>query len=409
MASIFLIRKGENTMEIMSLLNQVNIENIFKTVLDLEGPRYPLENLKKLNETADYIIEKLESYGIEVEVQEFYVYGFEEPFRNIVGIIGDKKKPATIIGSHYDSVRNSPAANDNLSSVAVSLEVARLLSTLRNPPSVRIAVFTLEEGNPGLNKLVEDTLIEEGYLDSKGRYSSHKVKEYYRKIAKALRSKGLNLFSYLESYNKVNLEMKESFTKEEYKLFHILFDTLKEYEENSNVEGWIFDIGSYMYSRKVAEENIKISSIINMDTLGWIYTTEGTQKPLPIPKEMLPFVDFYKTEHNSTIGNFICVMGEKNSSSLLHKFLANCKVEGIELPYCGINMPLEFNEIVKMVPDTLRSDHTPFWKIGIPGIFISDTANFRSKFYHTGEDTYVHIDFDTLVKITKVTIKTLVE
>lgn len=394
-------------MDVMSLIKNVSIENIYKTVLDLEGPRFPLDNLKELNEAADYIIEKLISYGLEVEVQEFYVYGFEEPFRNVIGIIGNKDEAATIIGSHYDSVRNSPAANDNLSSVAVSLEVARILSTMENPPSVRIAVFTLEECNPGFEKQLENKLIEEAYLDSKGRLTSPKVKDNLNKINKALRAKGINLFNYMEAYNKVNSEMKESFTKEELKLFETIFNVITEHEKKSNFNGWFFVIGSCAYSRKVMQENIKISSIINMDTLGWINNAEKTQKPLPIPEDMLPFVDFYKTEHNSSVGNFICVMGERNSSKLLNEFLTNCKFDGIELPYCGMSMPLEFDDLVKMVPDTLRSDHTPFWQIGIPGIFISDTANFRSKFYHTGEDIYIHIDFDTLVKITKVIIKTL--
>jgi hypothetical protein len=394
-------------MDVMSLLRKVEIENIYKTVLDLEGPRYPLDNLKELNEAADYIIEKLESYGIEVEVQEFYVYGFEEPFRNVLGLIGNKDEPATIIGSHYDSVRNTPGANDNLSSVAVSLEVARLLSTLDNPPPVVIAVFTLEECNPGFRKQLECKLIEKGYLDSRGRFTSPKYKEYNKIISKALRRKGLNFLNLVDTYKAVYKDIKETKPEGVFNLYNTILEIMEDHEENSNFKGWFFDIGSNAYSRKVIEENIKIANIINMDTLGWIYNSKDTQKTLPIPKDLLPYTNLFKTEHNSPIGNFICVMGEINSSKLLKTFLDNCKLEGIDLPYYGIHLPLEFNDIVKMAPDTLRSDHTPFWKIGIPGIFISDSANFRSTFYHTGEDTYAHIDFDTLVKITKVVIKTL--
>ncbi|PAT01128.1 hypothetical protein CI105_08335 [Candidatus Izimaplasma bacterium ZiA1] len=394
-------------MSLMNILDNVELENIYKTVLDLEGPRYPLDNMEQLNMTADYIIKKFESYGIEVEVQEFYVLGFVEPFRNIIGIIGDKNTEATIIGSHYDSVRNTPGANDNLSSVAVSLEVARLLSTLDNPPSVRIAVFTLEECNPGFRLQLERKMIEAGYYDRLGRYTSPIYKDYYQIISKTLRAQGLSFFELPKVYKAAYEEIKVSQTKEVVNFFKVIYDTVLDYDSKEESKTHYSKMGSFEYAKKIIEENIKISKIINMDTIGWIYTKENTQKVLPFPKEMLNLIELYKTEHNSTIGNFICVIGEKNSSEILQTFLKSCKLSEIEIPYLGIDIPLNFKDIAKMVPDTLRSDHAPFWEIGVPGIFISDSANFRSDFYHTGEDTYAHIDFYTLVKITKAVINTI--
>jgi hypothetical protein len=35
----------------------------------------------------------------------------------------------------------------------------------------------------------------------------------------------------------------------------------------------------------------------------------------------------------------------------------------------------------------LRSDHAPFWKAGIPGVFLTDTANYRNPNYHMESDT----------------------
>ena len=152
-------------MNIETLKKQINTEEIYKTILDLEGPKYPLDNMDELNEAGDYIFDKLKSYGIKTTVQEFYVKGIEEPFRNIVGWIGNQSKPAIVLGSHYDTVRDCPGANDNFSSIAVSLEVARVLSKMDNPPTVIIAVFTLEEAHPGFNKILEQKLFENGIYE----------------------------------------------------------------------------------------------------------------------------------------------------------------------------------------------------------------------------------------------------
>lgn len=37
--------------------------------------------------------------------------------------------------------------------------------------------------------------------------------------------------------------------------------------------------------------------------------------------------------------------------------------------------------------DLLRSDHAPFWAQGVPGLFFTDTTEFRNPRYHTAEDT----------------------
>ena len=115
----------------------------------------------------------------------------------------------------------------------------------------------------------------------------------------------------------------------------------------------------------------------------------------------------YTTEMNKTIGNFIGVMCDKNSQNIFDVFLKNCRCSEIDIPYFGLPIPLDYNEIKRHMMDTLRSDHAPFWQAGIPGIFISDTANFRSNYYHTGADTSNRLDYDTLAKISIATLKTL--
>ena len=389
-------------------MDKVNIEKIFKTITELEGPKYPLDNMAALNDGGDYILNKLKSYGIKTEVQEFYVKGIDEPFRNIVGKIGDQSKPAIVLGSHYDTVRDCPGANDNFSSVAVSLEVARVLSKLENPPTVIIAVFTLEESHPGLNKAIEQRFFKEGIHDSKHRFTTARLLKFnneFWNLFTIRRRQAKKEFAII--FEEILDELQGSLQEEEINYIKIYTETFKEFKEEYTNGKLLYSLGSQEFVRRVKQENIEVSNIINFDCLGWISNQKGTQKTLPIGKEIQPIVKVHKTDLNDNVGNFIGVMGEKNSQLILNEFLKHCESSDVDIPYFGLCIPLEYKDIVKAMPDTLRSDHAPFWQAGISGIFISDTANFRSDFYHTPADTYQRLDYDSLGKISTATIKTI--
>ena len=50
-----------------------------------------------------------------------------------------------VVGEHYDSVADSPGADDNASGVAAMLELARLLAGSTLPRTVRFVAFANEE------------------------------------------------------------------------------------------------------------------------------------------------------------------------------------------------------------------------------------------------------------------------
>jgi len=107
------------------------------------GPR-SYRDLDKLNRAADYIEEKMISYKCSVKRQSFTYMG--NAYHNIIGeASGDKGSKPIIIGAHYDTVPETPGADDNASGVAGLLELARL--TTREPPSktVCFVAFSLEE------------------------------------------------------------------------------------------------------------------------------------------------------------------------------------------------------------------------------------------------------------------------
>ena len=99
----------------------------------------------KLARTADYIRGVFEEAGFTVAEQGYEFQG--EPVANLIAT-PPGAEPADayyVVGAHYDTVPETPGADDNGSAVAVLLELARRLAD--NPPKVpvRLVAFTLEE------------------------------------------------------------------------------------------------------------------------------------------------------------------------------------------------------------------------------------------------------------------------
>ncbi len=390
---------------IEKLIDNVDKNRIYKIITDLEGPKHPIDNMDELNEAGDYIINYLTELGIDIKVHSFKVKGFEEEFRNIIGVIGDPSKPAILIGSHYDTVRFCPGANDNLSAVAVSLEVARQLSVLKNPPTVMIAAFTLEEGHPGAIKYRDELLFKEGLTDIKGRYTSPNLIVENRKLFKKAKQLRINGQKITERYKTIIAD--ETSSEDEIRLATVL-DKVYEVYNPDHLEEDLALVGSRAYVKKVIKEKIDIKSMLVYDCLGWIKHDQGTQKKLPLTPEMAPFLNAYKVDMDNLVGNFIGIAGDKYSIDAVKHFAHYCGESELDMPHLEMNLPLDYAQLKKMLPDVLRSDHSPFWEAGIPGIFISDFANFRSELYHTPGDQSNLLDYDMLKKITQATIKYIV-
>lgn len=390
-------------MNLKEHFSNLDIQEIYKTIIDLEGPKYPYYNWNQLEYAAKYIQEKMMSYGIKTEIQEFYIEGFEQPFKNILGYIGDQSQPAIVLGSHYDTVPYAPGANDNLSGVAVSLELARVLCQLENPPSMIIAVFTLEEGYPTYYKRLIEALRQKGLLDDKDSFLSLEMMQFDRQLSRLVGKKHRDTRKPLSKvYDAIIKEYKDEFDKRQVDYVHTVKEIFKETDELfvEKKVPLLALVGSTMFVQKALKENIKIKYVINYDTLGWISNEEGTQKPLPITEEMLPLTTSYKMDLKGTIGNFIAVIANHNAKQILDEYINQCSHSEIDMPCFGLYLPFDIDRIYVAAPDTLRSDHAPFWAENIPGIFITDTGNFRSPYYHTAEDKHHHIDYQSLKKIT---------
>ena len=127
--------------------NKSLYKNAEKTVFYLAktlGER-TLREYENLNQAKEYIKKELASLDLTLEEEIYEVKG-----KKVVNLIGEKKgieqpEKIIIVGAHYDTVEGTPGADDNASSIAALLELARLFSELKNKKTIRFVAFTLEE------------------------------------------------------------------------------------------------------------------------------------------------------------------------------------------------------------------------------------------------------------------------
>ncbi len=108
------------------------------------GPRHAGRD-HTLDETADWITARFESMG-QVPARLPYDFGGERFFNIEVEVPGrDRPEEIVVIGAHYDSVPQSPGADDNASGVAAMLALADRMGGEPQPRTVRFVAFANEE------------------------------------------------------------------------------------------------------------------------------------------------------------------------------------------------------------------------------------------------------------------------
>jgi len=144
-------------MELGALLPQVDVDNIWLTVADLQamsstdgsglGTRQYSQPGNVM--AAEYLFTRLESYGLDVWYEDFITWeGFL--VSNVVGEISGRD-PEMVYGvmAHMDSTAErfdeAPGADDNASGVAGTLEIARILAGYELEHSVHIIFVNAEE------------------------------------------------------------------------------------------------------------------------------------------------------------------------------------------------------------------------------------------------------------------------
>lgn len=147
--------RAQNQTDLSEILNQISADSVYATVQDLQnfGSRLAVQNENNPDgnrDVADYIIQRLERYGVTTELDSFAVgntvaYGLwiDQWFYNVKGVLPADNPiddSIVLVGAHMDAISFNngnyysvaaqvPGADDNASGVAVMLELARICHT----------------------------------------------------------------------------------------------------------------------------------------------------------------------------------------------------------------------------------------------------------------------------------------
>jgi hypothetical protein len=118
-------------------------EHVNALAVDI-GPRTPLDS-DSLARAANYIHSVFEETGLSVREQ-----GYQYDDQRVANVLATAPKTAGasayyVVGAHYDTVLDTPGADDNASAVAVMLELAKRMQQVGLTAPVLFAAFTLEE------------------------------------------------------------------------------------------------------------------------------------------------------------------------------------------------------------------------------------------------------------------------
>jgi hypothetical protein len=143
---------------IRGMLNQVSMDSLEATVQHLQDYGSRIWNTDNAYTASDWIANRMEALGLEVEQQPFYAetwLGSGNAAPNVIGIQRGTLYPDTYVvcGSHFDSFSweamygggNAPGADDNATGVASVLESARIMTQYEFEYSIIYCAYGCEE------------------------------------------------------------------------------------------------------------------------------------------------------------------------------------------------------------------------------------------------------------------------
>jgi hypothetical protein len=146
--------------EIKEIVDQIDSLNLKSDLDFVEGIRHRTTGFNHLEETKNLIENRFVQKNLQVSRHEF-MYG-NYGAANIIGRLpGQTEEEITfIIDGHFDTVSNSPGADDNGSAVVGMLEAMRVLATYNFKHTIKFIGFDLEEeeGRIGSARYVSESI-----------------------------------------------------------------------------------------------------------------------------------------------------------------------------------------------------------------------------------------------------------
>ncbi|OGP64025.1 MAG: hypothetical protein A2169_09025, partial [Deltaproteobacteria bacterium RBG_13_47_9] len=142
-------------------------------------------------------------------------------------------------------------------------------------------------------------------------------------------------------------------------------------------------VGSTHCVKKMSQIKERILGMISLEMVG--FTDPVQNYPSSFEQKFYP-----------TMGDFIGLIGNERSKSLLEKVRQSFKTH---IP----QLPLEFLIVSgngEGIEEVRLSDHSIFWDHGFPALMITDTSFLRNPHYHLPSDTMETLDFEFMSKVT---------
>lgn len=141
-------------------------------------------------------------------------------------------------------------------------------------------------------------------------------------------------------------------------------------------------VGSRYHAQQLHNQKQPIRLMLSLEMLGYCQQLPNSQRYPPGLKY------FYPNQ-----GNFIGLIG--NLKTLPDLLLLTHRIRRRGTP-CEW---LPAGKQGRLVPETRRSDHAPFWDLGYPAILVTDTADLRNPHYHEPDDRLETLDLDFLTGV----------
>ncbi|MFT4623383.1 MAG: hypothetical protein ACI8PZ_002039 [Myxococcota bacterium] len=143
-------------------------------------------------------------------------------------------------------------------------------------------------------------------------------------------------------------------------------------------------IGAHALAARLADT--PVHAMLSVEMIAFTDDRPGSQR-IPTGFEYAFRSAWGEVRDREFRGDFLLYVGDWGSSHVGEALRAGGHAAG--LPVIGFTNP-----IAQYVPQLARSDHAAFWDQGLPGVMVTDTADFRYPAYHcrSGPDVVENLD-----------------
>jgi hypothetical protein len=140
------------------------------------------------------------------------------------------------------------------------------------------------------------------------------------------------------------------------------------------------DMGSVVYAKRAAARGDKIVGMLSIESIGYFSDAADSQR---YPAGL--------AGRYPTTGNFIAILGNEGSRSLVDRVLSAFLRHG--------SISAQGVALTKDAESAAAGDDWSFWQVGYPAVLVTDTASLRYPHHHKGEDTPDKLDFERMARV----------